>query len=188
MTKIKEKEKAFIDANYKGASSRRMVDLLYEATGTLVNHNAILFYYKKMGYKSGVDGRFKKGFAGMSEEKINNIKSTQYKKGHVPHNTQPIGATSDRCDGYKFIKVGNRKWKTEQVIVWEKANGKVPKRHKILHLDGNSLNNRLDNLMLISDSESVTINGYGLTKDADINKAIVLTSRLKKALGEKNDC
>lgn len=188
MTRIKEKEKAFIDANYKGVSSRKMVNLLYEATGTLVYHSTILAYYNKMGYKSGVNGHFQKGFAGLSEEKINNIKKTQYKNGHIPHNTQPIGATYDRCDGYKYIKVADKNWKTEHVVEWEKAHGKIPKNHKILHLDGNGMNNKLDNLMLISDSESVTINGYGLTKDADINKAIVLTSRLKKALGEKNDC
>ena len=184
MTKIREREKEFIDNHYKGVSTRKMVELLYVATGTKVEKGAIQDYYRKKGYKSGVNGKFQKGHVGLSEEQLKNIRSTQFKKGHVSANHKPIGASYIRCDGYKHIKVGEHNWKTEQVLVWEKANGEVPKGYKLLHLDGNSLNNDLDNLMLISDGESVTINGYGLTKDSDINKAIVLTTRLKSKLQE----
>lgn len=184
MTKIKEREKEFIDSHYKGVSTSRMAVLLYEATGTKVNKSTIVEYYRRKGFKSGVNGRFQKGHVGLSEEKLKNIRSTQYKKGHTPINHKPIGASYIRSDGYKYVKVAEHNWKTEQKIVWKEANGEIPKGHKLLHLDGNSLNNDLDNLMLISDGESVTINGYGLTKDSDINKAIVLTARLKSKLQE----
>lgn len=188
MVKIKEKEKAFIDANYIGVPSRKMAKLLYEQTGTKVGHGAILEYYRKKGYKAGVDGKFQKGFAGLDKEKLKNIQRTQFKKGHPGTNTKPIGAFYDRSDGYRYVKVADGDWRTEQVIEWEKANGKMPIGHKLLHLDGNSLNNSLDNLMLITDAESVTANGYRLTNDKDINKAIILNIRLKTKLKEnKND-
>ena len=187
MTKIKEKEKEFIDSHYKGVSTSKMAKLLYEATGTKVNKSTIVEYYRRKGFKSGVNGRFQKGHVGLSEEKLNNIRRTQYKVGHKPLNHKPIGASYIRSDGYKYVKVAEHNWKTEQKLVWKEANGEIPDGYKILHLDGNSLNNNLDNLMLISNGESVTVNGYGLTKDADLNKAIVLTARLKYKLQEEKD-
>ncbi len=183
MTKIKEKEKEFIDSHFqKDISARIMAQMLYEATGTKAGKNTILDYYKKKGYKSEADGKFKKGYVGLSEEQIKNIKNTQYEKGHVSLNKKPIGASYNRSDGYKYIKVGENEWKTEPAIVWEKANGKVPEGYRIFHLDGNGLNNNLDNLMLMSNNESVTVNDCGLTEDPEINKAIILTTRLKQRM------
>lgn len=90
-----------------------------------------------------------------------------------------IGTETIRSDGYKWIKVKDG-WKCEHNIVWEKAYGKIPKGYRVLHLDRNRLNNNIDNLILMSDSENVTINGLGLTYDPDINKAILLTTRIKQ--------
>ena len=177
--KIKEKEKTFIDSHYKGVSTSKMVELLYKETGTKVGKTTIVDYYKKMGYQSGVNGEFQKGYVGLSEETKNKIKLTQFKNNHVPPNKLPTGTSTIRSDGYKWIKVKDG-WKCEHNIVWEKAYGKIPKGYRVLHLDRNRLNNNIDNLILMSDSENVTINGLGLTYDPDINKAILLTTRIKQ--------
>ncbi len=47
---------------------------------------------------------------------------------------------------------------------------------------GNSYNNSLDNLILVSTNESILVNGFGLTDDAQVNKSIVLNTRLKQTL------
>lgn len=180
MIKIKEKEAEFIASHYKGVSTRKMVPLLYEATGTLVRNSTMGAYYKKMGYNSGVEGRFQKGHAGLNDKQLARIKSTQYKKGHISSNKKDVGTISHRNDGYVYVKVGDDDWEREHNLVWEKANGKIPKGYRVLHLDGNRSNNDLDNLILMSDTENVVINGLGLTKDPDINKTILLTTRIKQ--------
>ena len=39
-------------------------------------------------------------------------------------------------------------------LVWEAVHGPVPKRMEVDHLDGDSSNNRLDNLQLVTGSEN----------------------------------
>lgn len=187
MTKIKDKEKAFINsvlANSKqGIPTRVMAELLYEGTGTKVNKGTILDYYNKIGYKSGIDGKFKKGHEGLSEEAKARIRSTQYKRGSTPMNLKELGARVPRSDGYIHVKVGKAKWVPEHILIWEKANGKVPEGYRIIHIDQDGTNNDLNNLMLISDAECCQINGHEkLTSDYDTNKTIVLTTRLKNKL------
>lgn len=177
--KINKKEQDFIDSHYKGVSIRKMVELLYEATGTKVGSTIIGYYYKKKGYKSGVEGKFQKGYEGLSEETKAKIKATQFKDGHISANALPIGTITETRDGYRYIKT-DRGWEREHNLVWEKAYGKIPEGYYILHLDRNGLNNNLDNLVLMNKQENLSMLGIGLTYDPDINKAILLTARIKQ--------
>jgi hypothetical protein len=43
-------------------------------------------------------------------------------------------------------------------MIWEKANGKVPKGHVVIFADGNIRNFNLDNLMLVSRAELGVMN------------------------------
>ncbi len=102
-------------------------------------------------------------------------------------NLKELGTRVPRSDGYIHVKVGKAKWIPEHILIWEKANGKVPEGHRILHIDGDGTNNDLNNLMLISDAECVQINGHEkLTNDYDTNKTIVFTTRLKNKLKDIN--
>ncbi len=198
MGKITEEDAEFIKANYKGVSHERMVKLLFEHSGHKYGENNIGNFYRANGLRSGLDGRFKKGnkpkasfqkgFANLNEDQIARIKATQYKKGNVPKNYKEVGTiTKRRPDDhreYSWIKVGENNWQLEHAYIWEKAHGKLPPGGKIVHLDGNSHNNKLENLMLISNTELGTINHIGLTKDAELNKAIVYTARLMNKLKE----
>lgn len=182
MTKIKSEDAEFIKANYKGVSTRQMARLLYEATGTSVTKNTIYLFYKKWGLDSGLDGKFKKGYKGLNENQKVRIKSTQFKKGHLSSNKMPIGVITQRDDGYKYVKVGKDKWEREHNVIWREAHGKIPKGYSVWHLDGDGYNNNLDNLILVSANESILVNGFGLTQDAQVNKSIVLNTRLKQTL------
>lgn len=172
---------AFIDKNYKGVSCVKMAQLLYENLETKVNKSTVNDYYLKMGYKSGLTGKFNKNFEGMSEDRINRIKSTQFKKGHTPTNHKPIGTISRRAD-YNYIKVSENNWELLYNVVWEKEHGSKPKGTMIIHIDGNPHNDDIDNLMLVKKSEELLINQTKLTYDVSLNKVIINNAKLQRKI------
>lgn len=204
MGKITERDAEFIKAHYKGTSARAMAKLLEEETGTKVARSTILTFYQKNGLKSGCDSRFKKGhvpvnpfqkgFANLKPEQIARIQATQYKNGHIPINHKEIGTvTKKQHEGhleYSWIKVDENKWELEHVHVWQQAYGEIPKGGRLIHLDKDSHNNSLDNLILVSNKELPIINKNGLTDEIELNKAIVntvkLNSKLKELKGDDN--
>src|SRR5699024_7926304 len=107
----------------------------FNADVTLDQLKATLFRYK---IQSGRTGRFKKGQKawnkGMKGLDLagENGKKTQFKKGHAPLNSKPIGSERiDKKDGYILIKVKNEglyqdKWRLKQRVVWEQHHGKIP--------------------------------------------------------------
>lgn len=181
MRKINDKEMAFIDKNYKGVSCVKMAQLLYENLGTKVNKSTVNDYYLKKGYKSGLTGKFNKNFEGMSEDKINRIKSTQFKKGHPPTNHKPIGTISRRAD-YNYIKVSENNWELLYNVVWEQHHGPKPKGTVIMHIDGNRHNDDINNLILVNKDEELLINQTKLTDNAALNKVIINNSRLQRKI------
>jgi hypothetical protein len=62
---------------------------------------------------------------------------------------------------YRFIKVrddgpSQRRWQPYAHYVWEKATGKkVPPRHRVVHLDNDSLNDAIENLACLSYSDAI---------------------------------
>ena len=59
-------------------------------------------------------------------------------------------------DGYKMIRHGND-YMQEHRLIWEKNKGKIPKGFVIHHINGDKLDNRLENLQCISQSEHMKI-------------------------------
>ena len=62
---------------------------------------------------------------------------------------------------YRHTHIGGHVGKTHRVhrVVWEAANGPIPPDHCIHHIDGNGLNNSLENLVLMSEVEHGRIHG-----------------------------
>lgn len=88
--------------------------------------------------------------------------ATQFKKGHVSANARYDGHVSYRLDKernrwYCHIRV-NGKYRHLQRIVWERANGPIPKGMIVRFINGNSLDCRLCNLELISRAENALRN------------------------------
>ncbi len=97
------------------------------------------------------------GFNGMYE--VSNF-------GRIRSNKDPtrIGfimtpAISEEANGYKNIHVGlsmksqKRQYRLPRLI-WETFNGKIPVGYHVDHIDNNQLNNRLDNLQLLTLAEN----------------------------------
>ena len=122
------------------------------------NAEWLLQHYKDT-YKGHERTQFKKGMnswnKGMKGLQIGG-KETQFKKGQTPHNTKPIGHRSYR-DGY-LVEKTEKGFKFVHVLMWEAANGSVPRGLFVVFKDRNKANIVLDNLELIDRHEHMRRN------------------------------
>ena len=90
-------------------------------------------------------------------------KQTQFKPGHLPHNTKHDGAISIRYykrdnRPYKYIRTANARWEPLHRYMWKLHNGEIPKGYVIRFKDGNTLNCDINNLECISRVENMNRN------------------------------
>lgn len=138
----------------------------------------------------GVATRFKKGQAppnkglrrpGWSEGR-GRMKETQFKKGQAPHTWVPVGTEVVR-DGYLWRKTRDDQkpsrynWQMVHHVVWTEANGPVPPTHRIVFVNGDKTDIRLDNLACVSKAEHVK--NVGLHR---LPKELVQVIQLRGAL------
>ena len=113
--------------------------------------------------------------------------TTQFKKGHAPHNYRPVGSTRISRDGYIEVKVADPKtWRQLHVITWEKAHGKVPKGHAVIFGDGDKQNCALDNLVLVTRAQLVRMNQQKLIGvSVELTKTGALVAEVMNKIGER---
>src|SRR5690349_10851340 len=69
-----------------------------------------------------------------------------------PKSNAPGGYGYITPKGYRRIWcINEQRFRMEHVVVWESANGPVPDGFEIHHRNENKIDNRLDNLRLVSD-------------------------------------
>jgi hypothetical protein len=105
----------------------------------------------------------------------------------MPWNYDPVGTERINPDGYVDIKIANpNKWKGKHRIIWEKANGPVPKGYAIIFADGNRRNFKLKNLLMVSRAELSVMNKLGLIyKNSDLTKTGKLIADIKLQIGKR---
>lgn len=200
---------ALMRKHYPDMSSADLARLLGCSVSAVYNRANILGLKKSQAFmngpKSGRSGlaergastRFKKGFkpwnAGMKGLDIGG-KATRFKPGQRPQTWVPIGTEVETKDGYLKRKIrddaepgmSRHNWKLVHILVWEEANGPVPKGHCLRFKDGNKRNCSLDNLELITRAENQmrnTIHRY----PPEVKQAIRLVGKLKRKIREKQD-
>lgn len=155
---------------------------------------------KRYRLNTGRTGRFEKGQIpynkGIHTKTVGRMAETQFKKGNLPHNTKPIGYERVSKDGYIEVKIAMRRSDTgdknnfvpKHRLIWEKANGPIPKGCNIIFLDGDKRNFELDNLALVTNAENLELIRSGLRSNNPqltetgvlIAKSVIATRKAKK--------
>nr|DAN84791.1 MAG TPA: homing endonuclease [Caudoviricetes sp.] len=74
-------------------------------------------------------------------------------------NPEIISQTIQKFDGVSYYKCGHyfqRKGVRLHRVVWEYHNGAIPQGYHVHHIDHNSCNNRIENLMLMPEREHLS--------------------------------
>ena len=193
-------QEAFYRQHCRDLTYKQQVDLMYQTFGIRITADQCKTWRTNHKFFGSQTGRFQKGMEPinkgkrwdefMSPEAQKRSRTTCFKKGIIPKNSRPIGSILQRDDGYLWIKVqdgsGRQNWKQLHRYVWEKANGEIPAKYKIVFLDGNTTNCSLDNLMMVSyRALAIANHKYGLIDDPEINFTILKTAELESTLTDK---
>lgn len=111
----------------------------------------------------------------------------RFKKGNLPANTKRAGTISTRKDKngslYMHIKISEpNKWKMLHVYIWEQKYGKIPKGYCVIFKDKNTLNTRLDNLMLVSRAELARLNQKYAYIDKSLKETALQVIKISKEI------
>ena len=158
-----------------------IIRLFKKRFGFSINENYLCVLICKLGIKTGKRD-FPKGHIpwnkGMKGWHAPGCEKGWFKKGQKPKNTMPVGSKRITRDGYIEIKVsgtakkGCERWKSKHSILWEKANGKIPKGSVVIFADGNNRNFKLSNLLCVTRNELYQLNRCGLiSSSGDMTKA-----------------
>ena len=143
------------------------------------NPNSIRAYCIRIGLKCQKPTQYQKGNVPankgnkLSKETIAKMraKGTIFEKGHTPVTTKPVGSTRISKDGYLEEKQPDGKWKLKHRIIWQQANGIIPKGHYIVFKDRNKGNVVLSNLECISKKENIRRNTNRKKSGASMKEA-----------------
>lgn len=163
---------SYIMDHHEGKLQEELTKEINEEFGTDYTPAQIRSFYKNHKIKTGngEKAKFKAGHVPANKgKKIENPnpKSLQtcFKVGHVPHNSLVVGEIAEK-DGYLWKKVqegrGRFGWKQLHRIIYEEAHGPIPEGGKIIFLDGDKRNFKIENLKLVTNNELLQMNRDGL--------------------------
>jgi len=142
--------------------------------------------FEKLTYKHGITngvGKWKKGHIPWSKGK-KCIWGRKYFRSKYPLGTERINK-----EGFVEIKTSYHKhynYERKHVVIWEKANGKIPKGHVVIFADKNRQNFDLNNLMLISRAELAVMNRNGfIFNNIDLTKTGKVIADLIMAIAKR---
>lgn len=186
--KFTQDEAKFIEEHVEGRSNLELTEIFKAHFCLELCIRQIKAYKKNHSLSSGFDGRFCQGHTPFNKGRkgADGWEPTQFKKGNKPWNCQPVGSKRVNGDGYVDIKIADpNKWKGKHILIWEGANGPVPKGHVVIFGDRNKLNFELDNLILVSRKQLVRLNKLNLIKnDAKLTRTGIIIADIYNKIGE----
>lgn len=189
--KYTDEQIQYIADNIAGRHPDEMAALFNDHFGTDVATSKIKSLAYRHGLKNGrdcrilasalADGigkqfRFKPGHITWNKGKkgvTTGGVATRFVKGQKGWNYMPVGSERVNGDGYVDVKIADPgKWRQKHHLIWEAANGPIPKGHCLIFADSNPLNVTLDNLILITRAELAVMNKRGLiAKSVELTRA-----------------
>ena len=97
-----------------------------------------------------------------------------------------VKVSNDLCSGVNR-KNAPYQWKKKHLLLWESAYGEIPKGYKIVFLNTDTLDCRLENLYMVSNAAHMMMVKYGWYSDnAELTKTAILCCELE-ILNKKNN-
>lgn len=202
--KYTEEEHEFLHSFIPGHTYKEIVYAYNARFDDDITPSRVKAYIGNHKLNTGNTGRFEKGNIphnkGKRFPRVGRMAETQFKEGQLPHNTKPIGYERISRDGYVEVKIAMRpgdvpdghNFVGKHRLVWEAANGPIPKGHKVIFLDGDKLNYALENLALVTNAEHLELTRSGLRTDNTeftktgvlVARSIVVANKRKRKVGE----
>lgn len=177
---LTEEQEQFLRAHVYHRENKNLAELINKEFGLNFSTFQIKNWKKNHKVSSGLTGHFEKGYAppnkGTHPPTVGRMAETQFKQGDRPHNILPIGTVRMKADGYLWKKIRDDLpsrycWKQVHRIIWEQANGPIPKDKRLIFLDGNRENTTINNLALVTFAEVLELNQKHLVKqDRELTK------------------
>lgn len=207
MHKYTEEEKAFLREFVPGHSHKEIAEEFNRKFFANITVGQIKSSIGRYGLNTGRTGCFEIGHTPHNKGKkgvcAKGCEKTWFQKGRLPHNTKPIGYERVSRDGYIEVKIAmcpsdtanGHNFVPKHRLIWEEANGPIPKGSNVIFLDGNKRNFELENLALVTNAENLILNQDGLRKENTlltktgvlIAKSIVTTQKLKRIKKENEN-
>jgi len=184
-------QKVFLRDHYPSSSQRDLLVLFNQQFQLNINLRQLKACLKNHNITCGRTGYFKKGSTPVNKGKKfpGQINKTSFKKGDKPKNYKPVGHERVDRDGYVLIKVSDtgawhERWRHKHKVVWEKANGPIPKGHVLIFLDQNKLNISIENLQLITQAQLARMNQNKLfNRDPELTKSGLIIAEIYGKVG-----
>lgn len=183
-------EQQFMAEYVPGHSYREIQKAFIEKFGWEISLSQVNSYIGNHHLNTGRTGRFQKGQEPANKGKKGvcaaGCEKSWFKKGHVPANYRPVGSERVNADGYIEVKVADpNKWKLKHRVVWESANGKIPKGYIIIFRDNDKTNTDIDNLLLIKRGTHAVLNHTGLCEySGEFKETAIYIAELKVTTSE----
>ena len=192
----------FIAANIHGQGFKELTHMFNTKFGMDLKVSTLASLSDRNGLHNGRDTRLNKGYEptqfkkghipsnkGQKGISYPGMKPTQFKKGNRPASWVPLGSERITKDGYVQVKIAEGKlqhsWRGKHILVWESANGPVPKGHAVIFGDRNKLNFEINNLILVSRKQLARLNQLNLIQgDADLTRTGVIVADIHNQIGE----
>lgn len=179
---ITREQLLFVQKNVKGLLASELTGLFNAEFGTKLTIKQMQAIKKNHHYTSGTCTTFKKGNIPYYKGSIGLAKpnKTSFKKGTKPHNQLPVGDEIVSTSGYLKIKIGDpNHWMFSHRYVYMQAHGDIEKGLKVIFLDQDKYNLKIDNLRCVTSQELHIMNRRQLLfHDKDLSETGVLTAKL----------
>lgn len=188
-----DEEKEYLKQITPGHHHREICEIVNQKFSLNLTVGQIKGAINRYKLNTGFTGQFSKGSIPPNKGKKKywvGGEETQFKKGNKAYNWVPIGTERINKDGYIEIKVQDGKlqknWRGKHIVIWEAANGPLPKGGAIIFGDSNNRNFDIDNLILVSRKQLLVLNRHKLIQNnADLTRTGVIIADLYSKISDR---
>jgi hypothetical protein len=189
-----KEQAAFLTENYTGRSVADLTAVFNDRFHLDRTQQQIKTFVHNRGITSGRTGRFEKGQTPWNLRKKGYMGAnvTSFKKGNIPHTKKRLWSERINRDGFIEISIPARnpwtgaptRYRHKHVWLWETEHGPVPKGHAVAFIDSDKLNCVLENLMLVTRPELLSMNLHGYREASpELKPTILALARMEAKAG-----